>query len=130
MRLLLDTHAFLWWCADDPRLSREAVAVVADGANEVLVSAVSGWEVAIKARLGKLALPRGQAPEAFFRAMLERHAFGVLPVTLRHAVADYGLPAHHSDPFDRLLVAQARLEALTLVTDDERVRRYDVPTVW
>ncbi len=128
MRLLLDTHAFLWWCADDPRLSRRAVQAVSDGSSEVLLSAVSGWEVAIKARLGKL--PLGDAPATFMARMLERHAFGVLPVTMRHALGDYALPAHHSDPFDRLLVAQAQLEGLTLVTDDAFIRRYEVETLW
>ncbi|CAA9558904.1 MAG: hypothetical protein AVDCRST_MAG86-441 [uncultured Truepera sp.] len=128
MRLLLDTHAFLWWCADDPRLSRRAVQAVSDGSREVLLSAVSGWEVAIKARLGKL--PLNDVPTTFMARMLERHAFGVLPVTMRHALGDYGLPAHHSDPFDRLLVAQAQLEGLTLVTDDAFIRRYEVETLW
>ncbi len=128
MRLLLDTHAFLWWCAADPKLSQTVIQAVADEANEVLVSAVSGWEIAVKTRLGKL--PLGSAPETFMAKMLERHAFGVLPVTMRHAVRDYALPAHHSDPFDRLLVAQTQLEGLTLVTDDALVRRYDVRTLW
>lgn len=128
MRLLLDTHTFLWWCAADSRLSQTVLQVVADETNEVLVSAVSGWEVAIKARLGKL--PLEESPEAFMARMLAHHAFGVLPVTMRHAVRDYALPAHHSDPFDRLLVAQAQLEELTLVTDDALVRRYEVKTLW
>jgi len=128
VRLLLDTHTFLWWCADDSRLSQNAVQAVSDETNDVLVSAVSGWEVAIKTRLGKL--PLEGAPEAFMARMLERHAFGVLPITMRHAVRDYVLPTHHSDPFDRLLVSQAQLEGLTLVTDDAFIRRHDVQTLW
>ncbi len=128
MRLLLDTHAFLWWCADDVRLSEGARQGIADAANEVYVSAASGWEIAIKARIGKLEL--GRAPEAFMLRMLERHAFGVLPITLRHALYDYALPTYHSDPFDRLLIVQAQLENLTLVTNDNQIARYDVSSLW
>ena len=76
MRLLLDTHAFLWWCADDPRLTETVLQAVSDADNEVFVSAVTGWEVAIKTRLGKL--PLGEAPDTFVTRMLARHAFGVL----------------------------------------------------
>lgn len=128
MRLLLDTHAFLWWCADDPRLTETVLQTVATADSEVFVSAVTGWEIAIKTRLGKL--PLGEAPDAFITRMLARHAFGVLPISLRHTLRDYSLPTHHSDPFDRLLVAQAQLEALTLVTNDDKISRYDVPTLW
>jgi len=116
MRLLLDTHAFLWWCANDPRLSTKVTAAVGDGDNEVYFSAVSGWEIAIKSRLGRLDLP--EAP------------FGVLPITLRHALSDFQLPAVHPDPFDRLLVSQAQVEGLTLVTNDRAMGKYDVATFW
>ena len=128
MRLLLDTHAFLWWCASDSKLSSRAHAAIADADHEVHLSVVSGWEIAIKARLGRLPLP--SAPEAFVRSMLERHAFTVLPITMRHALADFRLPVHHGDPFDRLLVAQASAENLTLVTNDALVQRYEVPWLW
>lgn len=128
MKLLLDTHAFLWWCADDARISRAAAEAIADGANRVYVSAASGWEIAIKARLGKLELP--QEPTTFMRAMLARHAFDVLPITLRHALMDHALPAHHNDPFDRLVVAQAMAEDLVLVSDDHQIRRYDARLLW
>ena len=128
MRLLLDTHTFLWWTANDARLSEGAKAAIASAANEVLVSAVNGWEIAIKSRLGKLPLP--EAPDLFMARMVQRHALGVLPITLAHAVHEYHLPAHHSDPFDRLLVAQAQLEKLTLVTDDALVKQYGAITLW
>ena len=128
MRLLLDTHVFLWWCADDPQLSPEAVRVVSKAENDAFVSAVNGWEIAIKARLGKIRLPN--KPAIFMRDMLKRHAFGVLPITLRHAVAEHDLPTHHSDPFDRLLISQARLEGLTLVSNDTQIQKYDVSTLW
>ena len=128
MRLLLDTHTFLWWTADDPKLSSGAEAAIASATNEVLVSAVNGWEIAIKARLGKLPLP--EAPDLFVARMVQRHAFGVLPVSLTHALHEYHLPTHHSDPFDRLLIAQAQLEKLTLVTNDALVAQYNVSTLW
>lgn len=126
--LLLDTHTFLWWCAADMRLSEVARDAIADGNNRVLVSAVSGWEIAIKARLGKLPLP--QAPAAFMAAMLARHRFEVLPVSMAHALAEYDLPVHHSDPFDRLLIAQAKHEGLMLVSNDGQIARYEVAWLW
>ncbi|CAN5878548.1 type II toxin-antitoxin system VapC family toxin [soil metagenome] len=128
MRLLLDTHTFLWWTANDARLSQKAEAAVANASSEVFVSTVNGWEIAIKARLGKLPLP--EAPDLFMARMVQRHAFGVLPVSLAHAVHEYHLPAHHSDPFDRLLVAQAQLEKLILVSDDALIGQYAVDTLW
>ena len=128
MRLLLDTHAFLWWCANDSRLSQAALHAIADADNEVSVSAVNGWEISIKARLGKLPLP--DPPRIFMNKMLERHAFGVLPITLTHALAEFDLPTHHNDPFDRLLVAQAQVEGLTLVTDDGKLQMYGVDLLW
>ena len=118
----------MWWTADDPRLSENAKEAIASAANEVFVSAVNGWEIAIKARLGKLPLP--EAPDLFMAHMVQRHAFGVLPVTLTHAVHEYYLPSHHSDPFDRLLVVQAELEKLTLVTNDAFIKAYGAGTLW
>ena len=128
MRLLLDTHTFLWWTANDPRLSENAKEAIASAANEVFVSAVNGWEIAIKSRLGKLPLP--EAPDLFMAHMVQRHAFVVLSITLAHAVHEYYLPPHHSDPFDRLLIAQAGLEKLTLVTNDALIKLYGVNTLW
>lgn len=128
MRLLLDTHVFLWWCADDPRLSLAVIDAVANEDNEVYLSAVSGWEIAIKSRLGRLPLP--EPPAVFVPRMIERHALAVLPVGLKHTLADFDLPKLHSDPFDRLLVAQAKAEDMTLVTADGAVTQYGVKTLW
>ena len=128
MRLLLDTHTFLWWAANDSRLSENARLAIGNAANEVLVSAVNGWEIAIKSRLGKLPLP--QSPDLFMARMVQQHAFNVLPITLTHAVQEHHLPSHHSDPFDRLLVAQAQLEKLTLVTNDTLIEKYEIKTLW
>jgi PIN domain nuclease of toxin-antitoxin system len=128
MRLLLDTHVFLWWVANDRRLSRRARDVIADGDNEVFLSAASGWEIAIKSGLGKLALPEDL--ETFLEDQLDRNGINVLPVLMKHAARVRRLPNHHADPFDRLLVAQGQIEGLSLLTADRYIKQYDVPTVW
>lgn len=120
MRLLLDTHVLLWWLADAPELEARARAAIADAANLVYVSAVSVWEIEIKRALGKLRVPADWAKS------LNEGAFRRLPVTWEHALRVARLPPIHRDPFDRLLVAQAHVERLTLVTGDATVRRYGV----
>lgn len=122
MRLLLDTHAFLWLVAGDERLPASARALVA-GAETVMLSAASVWEAEIRRAAGRLAVP----PVA---AAARRADVDVLAVTADHAVAAAHLPLHHRDPFDRMLVAQARMEDLVLVSKDDAVRRYGVPTAW
>lgn len=123
MQLLLDTHVVLWWRANDAKLGMEArKAIVA--ADAVLVSAASAWEVAIKVALGKLRIP-GPFVEA-----IEGSRFTQLPISFQHAAAAGGLPAHHTDPFDRMLVAQVMTEGLTLVTHDRSFADYGVPVVW
>ena len=122
MTLLLDAHAFLWWVFEDRRLSTEAHAAIAD--NQCLVSAVTVWEIAIKRATGKLA-----APEDLVGA-LARERFEELPVTAAHGEAAGALPPHHRDPFDRMLVAQAKAERLTVVTVDPAFAAYGVPVVW
>ncbi len=124
MKLLLDTHAALWWLADDERLGRTAAAHVADASNQVLLSAAVVLEVAIKRALGKLDVPDG------FAATLLAAGALALPVAIEHAAAVETLPWHHRDPFDRLLVAQAALEGATLVSADDALRAYDVPVLW
>lgn len=120
MNLLLDTHALLWWLDDNPTLSVEAREAIADGSNLVFVSAVVIWEIRIKQALGKLTLP----PD--FRAVLNRQAFDNLALTVDHAHRLAELPPHHRDPFDRMLVAQAMAESLTIVTCDPDIARYRV----
>jgi PIN domain nuclease of toxin-antitoxin system len=124
LRLLLDTHAAVWWLMDDRRVGEQATAELEDDANEVLLSAAVVWEVAIKRSLGKL-----RAPEDF-AGTLERAGARPLPVTIEHASAVERLPWHHRDPFDRLLVAQATIERAAVVTKDEWLRAYGVPLVW
>ncbi len=126
--MLLDTHAFLWWIADDARLSDRAREVIADGRNDVLFSAASGWEIAIKAGLGKLEVPEDL--EAFVDEQLSKNAFRALPVRLSHALRVRSLPDHHRDPFDRLLVAQSVLEGLPILSADPQVALYPVEVVW
>ena len=123
-RLLLDTHVWLWWQSGDTRLGQETRALL-QRASEVRFSAASVWEMAIKSSIGKLRLP----PNADIAAELAHAGFRALPVKIVHAEAVRHLPLLHRDPFDRLLVAQAQLEGLTLVTGDVALAVYDVPTV-
>ena len=119
MKLLLDTHVLLWWLDDDARLDRSAADAIA-GAELVAVSAASAWEIGIKQALGKLVGPDDLPAE------LASNAFTELPVTVAHALAAGALPPRHSDLFDRMLVAQSRLEGLTLVTRDDRLADYGI----
>lgn len=117
MRLLLDTHVVLWWLADSPRLTKPAKALIAGG-SQVFVSAGTAWEISIKRALGKLAAPDD------LEAAIEASQFEPLPISVRHAMAVGQLPHFHEDPFDRLLVAQAKCEGLRLVTGDSRLAAY------
>lgn len=120
MNLLLDTHVLLWWLNGDPVLSKKSQAAIADGGNLVFVSAVTIWEIRIKEALKKLTIPED------FKAVLDRQPFDWLNVTHEHAHAIRDLPPYHSDPFDRMLVAQAKVEGLTLVTRDVHLKKYRV----
>jgi PIN domain nuclease of toxin-antitoxin system len=121
-RLLLDTEALIWWDANDPKLGGNARAAI-QNAEAVYVSAASAWEIAIKAALGKLRTNRRPA-----QAVIDG-GFNELPVSFEHAEATAALAAHHGDPFDRLILAAARFEGLTVVTSDEKFERYDVPLI-
>jgi PIN domain nuclease of toxin-antitoxin system len=123
MRLLLDTQIVLWALARSTRLSAERYEDVTDPGNDVFVSAVSPWEIEIKRQSGKL-----RAPADILDA-LRRAEFTALPVSAQHGVAAGRLPLHHGDPFDRMLVAQAQLERLTLVTRDPRLAAYGIATL-
>ncbi len=130
MNVLLDTHTFLWWIEDDPRLSPRAREVIAKGENAVFLSAASGWEIAIKARLGKLRLINTEDLGRFVADQMAMNAFSALPVYLSHALHVYTLSPLHRDPFDRLLVAQSQLERMPIITNDRRIQRYPVETIW
>jgi len=129
VKVLLDTNIFLWCIAgEESRLSARAVRAVHDEANELLLSAASLWEIALKVRAGKLALP--EEPEFFREHMTKLGIAGVAPIEARHVYGVFALPDHHRDPFDRLLVAQCRAEGLPLVASDRLLRRYAVEILW
>lgn len=115
---LVDTHALLWWLAEPERLSAEAMRVIADGANQLYFSAAGAWEMAIKKTLGRIEYP-GNLPEVLAANRIEP-----LPVTVAHALAVADLPLHHRDPFDRVQIAQARAEGLTIITRDPEFHAY------
>ena len=123
MRLLLDTHALLWWLSDWAQIAESTREAIADPDNEVFVSAVSGWEIAIKKANGRLAAPSNLA------AVVEDKGFTHLLLTFEQAERTAALPDHHRDPFDRMLIAQAQAEGLVLVTRDARIPLYDVLTM-
>jgi PIN domain nuclease of toxin-antitoxin system len=127
VKLLLDTHVLLWAATDPGRLSAEARAVLEDGANDVFVSVVTAWEIAIKQSLAKLDLPR--PAEQWLPDVLRRSGFEVAEVGLSAALRVRALPFHHRDPFDRLLVAHALEDGYTLVTHDDTLARYGVPLI-
>ncbi len=128
MRLLLDTHALLWWLSDDPGLPASARKVIARGSNTVLVSAASAWEIATKVRLGKL--PDAADLVADFGGYLVREHFESLSVSAEHAVRAGLLPGPHKDPFDRMLVAQAQAENVPIVSNDVAFDTYRVRRLW
>lgn len=128
MRLLFDTHTFLWWIIDSSRLSSMVKASISDRNNELFFSAASAWEIATKAQLGKLVLPKN--PEQFISEQLLINSIEGLPIHISHAVRVYHLPIHHKDPFDRILVAQSQLENLSIMTLDPLISQYDVNVIW
>ncbi len=128
MTLLLDTHAFLWFCQDDPLLSAAAKTHIENPANRKLVSIASCWEIAIKAGLGKLKL--GEPSATYIPAALQRTGFELLPIAIAHATGVEGLPLHHRDPFDRLLVFQALTDGLPIVSGDPLLDAYGVTRLW
>ena len=128
MRLLLDTHALIWWLLGDPALSPDAKTCIADYGNEVLVSAASGWEISTKHRIGKL--PDAAIFAADVSSALASQGFDELPISLRHAQIAGQLPGDHRDPFDRMLVAQAILADLTLVSNERVFDRWAIRRLW
>lgn len=129
MRLLLDTHAFLWWVFADPKLSRRArTAIEDDVENQVFVSAASAWEIATKYRIGKL--PDAAVVAGNVAATIAEEGFNELSVSIRHAERAGSLVGHHQDPFDRMLMAQAMLDDLSLVSDERAFDVYGVKRLW
>ncbi|MCA9435011.1 MAG: type II toxin-antitoxin system VapC family toxin [Candidatus Omnitrophica bacterium] len=121
MRILLDTHTLLWTLADDPKLDAKVREAIINEANEIFASVASVWEISIKQSLGKL-----DAPENLVET-LEATRVDLLPIIAKHAIEVRRLPLHHRDPFDRMLIAQARIEGMTVSTQDPEFGKYDVP---
>ncbi|MDP9120732.1 MAG: type II toxin-antitoxin system VapC family toxin [Acidobacteriota bacterium] len=128
MRVLLDTHCWLWLVGEPERLSELSRQLLRDRDSELFLSAASAWEVAIKFALGRLRLP--QAPAALVTQWMAEDRVGALPILHVHTLRAGELPRHHGDPFDRLLVAQAQIEGLTLLTADRQFAKYDVAIHW
>jgi PIN domain nuclease of toxin-antitoxin system len=128
VRVLLDTHAFLWATSDDERLSYLARDLIRDPEQELLFSPASAYEIAVKTAAGRLQLPEDAA--TYVTTRIAMFALQTLPITVEHAVEAASLPPIHADPWDRLLVAQARAEAVPILTADRLVRQYDVETIW
>lgn len=124
MQLLLDTHVFLWAAASPALLAPAARKAIEDPGNDVYVSAAAAWEIAIKFGLGKITLPL--KPDSWVPSRIAGLGFKPLPVRVEHALAVLSLPKHHDDPFDRVIVAQAQIEALTLITRDKQMWKYSV----
>ena len=125
---MLDTHTFLWWNLDDPQLSDRVRVFISDGRNEIYLSASSAWEIAMKAAKGRLELP--EAPDQYVANRMRLHHFSALPIEISHALHVYSLPQIHTDPFDRLLVAQSQMEDMPIMTADSKIGSYPVEVIW
>jgi PIN domain nuclease of toxin-antitoxin system len=128
LRVLLDTHALLWWLSDDTALPRSARKIIAETKNTVLVSAASAWEIAIKVRLGKLPAAAGLVSD--FCGQVERERFDLLVISADHGIRGSLLPGPHKDPFDRMLIAQAQAENLPVITHERVFEAYGVRRLW
>jgi PIN domain nuclease of toxin-antitoxin system len=128
VRYLLDTCAFLWWADGDPKLSATAEAAIRDRNNEIYLSSVSSWEIAIKVRIGKLVL--AQSVGSYVNNQVALNSFKLLTVELPHTFRVSVLPRYHDDPFDLLLIAQAQEEILTILTSDPEFPKYAVQVLW
>ena len=128
MKALMDTHVFLWWVTDDEKLVPYMRDFISDEKNELFLSSASCWEIAIKTKIRRLKLPG--KPEKFIPDQMIANNIAGLPIQLVHALHVYNLPDHHRDPFDRMLVAQAIIEKIPIITNDLIIAKYDVKTLW
>jgi PIN domain nuclease of toxin-antitoxin system len=128
LKALIDAHVLIWWVLDLPRLSRECRRLLLDGENDIAVSVASAYEIVYKAEQGKLTLP--EAPAAYVQSRIAANGFTTMAIELAHAVRAGSLPRIHGDPFDRMLVAQAQIEGIPILTADPAIGRYDVETIW
>jgi PIN domain nuclease of toxin-antitoxin system len=128
MKILLDTHIFLWWITDATLLSKNARDLISDGFNVLYWSAASSWELTIKYALGRIPLP--EDPKWFIPPQLAKNNIESIPITDEHAFQTGLLPQHHRDPFDRMLIAQSQIESVVLLSNDRQLSRYDVQIQW
>jgi PIN domain nuclease of toxin-antitoxin system len=128
MQALLDTHTFLWWNADDAKLSNNARELISNPNNSFFLSVVSAWEIIIKAQLGKLPLP--EAPDLYISSRANYYSFQILSVEMKHVLQIWKLNNYHNDPFDRLLIAQSQVERLPIITADSKFSLYDITVIW
>ena len=128
MKILLDTHVFIWWITDDRQLPERIRKIISSSDNELFFSSASCWEIAIKAKLGKIVLP--QKPSLYISKQLALNSIKSLPILASHALRVFDLPDIHKDPFDRILVAQATVEGLPIMTSDPLITKYPVEVIW
>ena len=128
MKYLLDTHAFLWWIGDDPSLSKKARSIISDEKNEIYLSAVSVWEIAIKSRAGRLEFR--EELDSFVEQHIRENAFLPLPITLSHSAKVRLLSNSHRDPFDQMLAAQSLVEEMPLISIDKKINSFGAKVVW
>lgn len=128
MKVLLDTHVFLWWNEGNVALSKKAFRIIADPGNTLILSVASAWEIAIKAQSGKLRLPEDASN--YIRTRAAHYGMEILPIRLEHALALESLPLLHRDPFDRIMIVQCQIEKLTILTADPAIRGYTIDAVW
>lgn len=128
MKILLDTHVFVWWITDQPTLSSKARKILEKGSNRLYLSIASAWEMAIKISLEKLVI--SEPLDSFLTDQLNQNAIEVLPIQLSHALRVSSLPFYHRDPFDRLLVAQSQMEGIPLLSNDRSLKKYGASVIW
>lgn len=128
MKLLFDTHAFLWWESEPEKLSPTALVLCEDKSNQLLLSVVSVWEMQIKIQLGKLKLKKSL--KEIIERQLSENDLKILSVELNHALTLKDLDNHHKDPFDRLIISQAKVEKLAIISGDKVISRYDIEVIW
>jgi PIN domain nuclease of toxin-antitoxin system len=128
VRALLDSHTFIWWVLDMPNLSDHCRGILEDGANEIFLSVASAYEIGYQAVQGRLTLP--DEPAEYVSSRISANGFTPLPIELHHALRAAILPRIHGDPIDRILVAQAQVEGIPIITADPAIGRYDVETIW
>ena len=128
MRVLVDTHAFIWALTNDRRLSKRAKRILTSDTDELVLSLVSLWEIAIKIKTGKLTAVGSSV--SYLRDEMTTYGMELLPIRYEHILQLEALPSHHGDPFDRLLIAQATTESIPILTSDDRFTLYDIPLIW